>query len=953
MKKSALLIFVMIFVPVLLSGQIRLRDIKIDPKKILDVAKDEYVKHLEKSREEYDPSDFNYAVAFNDNSGLFENKEKLQRVEKGVLYVLSPESYRNQTAVQQARDLNDLGEIFYASGRYRSAWTSFTSAQVLYIGEGMENSPEAIQVMSNLGLLYHSSGRFSQAEKITLETMEKRKTYSGDLPGMGASYNNLAVLYKDMGKYTESEDYMDMAVRTIREAHGENSVQYAIALNNQAILFQTIGRYPEAEKLLVESIRIATGQLGEKSPNYVRLKVNLAMLYQLQGKFNEAETIFLDAIKIKQRRLGTNHPDYAVLLRNIAALYMQKGDFAKVEKNLLDAERIYASRLGKDAPQYAACVSELASYYLYMQKPDKAQPHIENALRIEKTALGEQHPSYVNSLERFAILQWMKKEIPDAIETYKKVIEQYLYQIDTYFPPMSEMEKSRFWSKINPKFVRFNSFAVEASAEYPEIVADMYDYHIATKALLLNSTSKVRRQILQSNDKNLIDKYNEWVDLKEYLSRLYTMSKDELKEDKINLDSLENQANRLERDLSRESELFAQGYTAKRVSYKDIASQLKEGEAALEFIRFRKFNYLSADTSIYYAALLIDNKTVIPKMVVFTDGNEMETTHAAAYKRAMERAFENNSFYEIYWRDLSGATAQYKKLFVSADGIYTQINLNTLQNEAGKFLIDDKEIVYIPNSRIIKDLKTTSLPKVKNAVMIGDPNYAMELDWTMITDMPLPELPGTRIEVEKIRKLLAGSGWNAKAYLGDDAIEEAVKNVKSPSVLHIATHGFFLENAGDPGEEKVFGIEPVKAAANPLLRSGLMLAGADNTIQQLGKGTRQDDNDGILNAFEAMLLELDNTDMVILSACETGLGEVVNGEGVYGLQRAFQIAGASAVVISLWQVSDEITQRLMESFYRNWIRTGNRTDAFQKANLEIKKNYPAPFYWGAFVMINN
>ncbi len=953
MKRFIILSVILTGLTMSLFGQIRIRDIKIDPKKVLDAAKDVTVRHLEKSREEYDPSDFNYAVAFNDNSGLFENKEKFQRVEKGVLYVLSPESYRNQTAVQRARDLNDLGEIFYVSGRYRSAWTAFTSAMVLYIGEGMENSAEAIQVMSNLGLLYHSSGRFSQAEKITLETMEKRQQYSGDLPGMGASYNNLGVLYKDMGRYTESEEYMEKAVNTIREAHGANSLQYGIALNNQAMLYQTIGRYPEAERLMLAAISIATGQLGEKSPNFVRLNVNLAMLYQLQNKFDDAERIFLEAIRIRQRRLGSNHPDYAVLLRNIAALYMQKGEFAKVEKNLLDAEKIYAARLGRNAPQYAACISELASYYLYTNQPAKAQPHLENALRIEKISLGEQHPGYVNSLERYAILQWMNGQIPAAMDTYKKVMENYLFQIDTYFPPMSEVEKSRFWSKINPKFVRFNSFAVATSEEHPEILGDMYNYHIATKALLLNSTSKVRRQILQSNNKQLIDQYNEWVDLKEYLSRLYTLSKDELREDKINLDSLENEANRLERELSRQSELFAQGYTAKRATFKDIASGLKDGEAALEFIRFRKFNYLAADTSVYYAALLVDNKAELPGMVLFTDGQAMETVHAATYKRAMERAFEKNNFYEIYWRELSAATDPYKKLFVSADGIYTQINLNTLQNEAGKFLIENKEIVYVPNTRVIRDLKLVSMPKIKNATMVGDPNYALNLDWNNIVDMPLPELPGTRVEVERIKRLLSGSGWNTRAYLGDEAVEEVVKEVKSPSVLHIATHGFFLENAGDPGEEKVFGIEPVRAAANPLLRSGLMLAGADNTIQQLGTGRGQDDNDGILNAYEAMLLTLDNTDMVVLSACETGLGEVVNGEGVYGLQRAFQIAGASAVVISLWQVSDEITQRLMENFYRNWIRTGNRTGAFQQAKLEIKKNFPAPFYWGAFVMINN
>lgn len=938
---------------IVLNGQIRLRDIKIDPKKLLDAVKDEYVRHLEKNREEYDPSDFNYAVAFNDNSGLFENQEKLKRAEKGILYVLSPDSYKNRTAVQQARDYNDLGEIFYASGRYRSAWLAFTTAQLLYINEGMENSAEAIQVMSNIGLLYHSTGRFTQAEKITLETMEKRKTYAGDLPGMGASYNNIGVLYKDMGKYTESEDYMDMAVSTIREAHGVNTVQYAIALNNQAILFQTIGRYPEAENLMLEAIEIATGQLGEKSSNFVRLKVNLAMLYQLQNKFDDAEKIFLEAIRIRQRRLGSNHPDYAVLLRNIAALYMQKGDFDKVEKNLLDAERIYASRIGRNSPQYAACVSELASYYLYTNQPAKAQPHLDNALRIEKASLGEQHPGYINTLERYAILQWMKGEMPAAMDTYKQVMDNFLYQIDTYFPPMSEVEKSRFWSKISPKFVRFNSFAVAASEDHPEILADMYNYHIATKALLLNATSKVRRQILQSNNTQLIEQYNEWIDLKEYLSRLYTMSKEELREDKINLDSLENEANRLERDLSRQSELFAQGYVAKRLTYQEIASGLKEGEAALEFIRFRKFNYLAADTSIYYAALLVDKKAELPQMVLFTEGQAMETVHASNYKRSMERAFENNNFYDIYWRNLSALTEPYRRLYVSADGIYTQINLNTLQNESGKFLIDNKEIVYVPNTRVIGGLELVSMPKLKNAVMIGDPNYALDLDWSNIVDMPLPELPGTRVEVERIRKLLSGSGWNTRAYLGDDALEEVVKDVKSPSVLHIATHGFFLENAGDPGEEKVFGIEPVKAASNPLLRSGLMLAGADNTIQQLGTGKGQDDNDGILNAFEAMLLNLDNTDLVILSACETGLGEVVNGEGVYGLQRAFQIAGASAVVISLWQVSDEITQRLMENFYRNWIRTGDRAGAFQQAKLEIKKNFPAPFYWGAFVMINN
>jgi len=144
-----------------------------------------------------------------------------------------------------------------------------------------------------------------------------------------------------------------------------------------------------------------------------------------------------------------------------------------------------------------------------------------------------------------------------------------------------------------------------------------------------------------------------------------------------------------------------------------------------------------------------------------------------------------------------------------------------------------------------------------------------------------------------------------------------------------------------------------KAKENPLLRSGLMFTGADNTIQQIGNPENKSSDDGILNAYEAMLLKLNNTELVVLSACETGLGEIVNGEGVYGLQRAFQIAGSKSIMMSLWQVSDEVTQLLMTKFYQNYIASGNKLEAFKQAQRDIKEKYPAPFYWGAFILMNN
>ena len=171
--------------------------------------------------------------------------------------------------------------------------------------------------------------------------------------------------------------------------------------------------------------------------------------------------------------------------------------------------------------------------------------------------------------------------------------------------------------------------------------------------------------------------------------------------------------------------------------------------------------------------------------------------------------------------------------------------------------------------------------------------------------------------------------------------------------MHIATHGFFLDDAIDTGNEKVFGVEIEKAKENPLLRAGLMLADAENSLDERDTKELANDDNGILTAYEAMNMSLDNTELVILSACETGLGEVKAGEGVYGLQRAFQVAGTEAIIMSLWTVSDAATQELMTLFYTNWLQSGNKIEAFKKAQIQLKTKYKSPYFWGAFVLIGS
>jgi CHAT domain-containing protein len=215
----------------------------------------------------------------------------------------------------------------------------------------------------------------------------------------------------------------------------------------------------------------------------------------------------------------------------------------------------------------------------------------------------------------------------------------------------------------------------------------------------------------------------------------------------------------------------------------------------------------------------------------------------------------------------------------------------------------------------------------------------------------IEQLPGTEAEVKNITKLLIPYKVKTTALYGDKATEQKVKEIQSPSILHIATHGYFLADLSQMETTKVLGVDITAAKENPLLRSGVLLANCDNVFEENFRSSPNSEN-GILTAYEAMSLNLDKTDLVVLSACETGLGSIKQGEGVYGLQRAFLIAGAKSIIMSLWSVSDDATMELMTLFYNNYAKTGNKVQAFSNAIKQLKVKYKEPYYWSAFVMLS-
>lgn len=895
---------------------------------------------LSKARAEFDSTDFDYAVLLSDNSGLVDVKEKGEHLAKASFAASNLKAALGEKELkkkEQAEVNLGWGEIAYGSRNFKMAEKFFNNAKSLYEEEGLTNDLGYVKTLANQGLLYATMGRFTQAEGFTAEALDMRRTMFGENnTGVAASLNNYGVLKYNQARYNEAERDLESAVEIMLKNNLESTMPYAILLNNQAILFQGIGRYQEAEASLQKAVSISEKLKNTKSTNHLKFLSNLALLFQHVGKYPEAEALYLSM----EKKLGKNNPDYASMLNNQAALYLVMGKEDKVEDLLRKSIAIYKSNFGEENPAYAKALSDLGNFYRYKERYAEADAQLERALTVRELTLGRSHPLYVQSQEDIAILSWKRKSWSKAFMMYREVMDKSLDFINKYFPPMSESEKTKYWDVLSPRFQRFYNFALEANLENPAIVQDLYDYHIATKALLLNSTNKVKQAIFSSNDPLLIRDYVMWLDQKETLARLYAYSKEELKVQKINLDSMVRAANAMEKSLSERSTDFSSGFGSQRITYKDIKKVLADSEAVVEIIRVQSFNQRFEDDA-RYVAMILTKTNEIPRLVVLPNGKQLETRYAKYYRNMIQQRQPDEYSFDQYWAPIEPELKARKLIYLSLDGVYNQINVNTLKKPQGDFVINRFDLVILGNSKDLVALKAKKSPaRKKEATLLGFPDYG---------GPELATLAGTKVEIEGVSKILKTSGYQVKQFMAKTATEANLKSVKAPSLMHIATHGYFLQDVESTGS--AFGVNIENANNNPLLRSGLMLAGASSTVSGKRMPNLESNDNGILTAYEAMNMNLEGTDLIILSACETGLGDVKAGEGVYGLQRAFLVAGADALIMSLWKVDDTATQQLMTTFYSNWVKLGNKQKAFKQAQLQLLAKYKDPFFWGAFVMM--
>lgn len=817
-----------------------------------------------------------------------------------------------------------------------------------------------LDAIDDAASLFISVGRYGDADRLLTQSLKEKRIQFGEKSRhLNAPLILSSKLRLIKGDYTEAENMARRANSITVSTFGEESTKIVPSMLALADVYSSIGDFEKAENLLNRSIQIQTKRFGNDHVDVGKSISQLALVKYYKGDpIAELKKEFSEAERIIGKSLGASNPTYAVVLKNMAVANISAGNYSLATTYLDQASKIWAQKIGRRNNVNAATISVLKGEIFYRQKNyPEAEKFFSDAKRQYERVFSDQHPEYVKVQAKLSKTYYMQGDWKRSQDQMEEVLNNYKIFIENYFPALSEREKAKFWNTIKPNYEFYNTL-ITSKNRNTKYIGEMFNNALLTKALLLNSSIKIRQRIMSSDDQELIDMYNEWVDKKELLTAALSMGSEQLIENDINPSKLVGELEVLEKQMSIRSEAFGQGLDNEVITWEHIRDALGENEVAIEMVRFRYFYHDFTDSVMYAVLYIKGGKRSEPNMILLQNGEDLEGKFLKNFRNRMKFKLTDDVSYDQFWKPIVDEIGVVSSVYLSPDGVYNQINLEALPTPDGRYVIDNANIILLSNTKdLYLDQQNPSVSSTEsNAMMFGNPVFYIDTKVGVPTvDSGISrraaeivsDLPGTKKELDELNNLLNRKGWKVDTKTELKADEQSIKAIDNPRVFHVATHGFFQANA--KVARTTDDLNESSAYENPLLKTGLLLAGAGDILNQ-SKFNYNSDN-GILTAYEAMNLNLDKTDLVVLSACETGLGEIEAGEGVYGLQRAFLVAGARTIIMSLFKVSDDATQQLMVKFYRKWIETGNKRQSFIEAKKEIRNEFKDPIYWGPFIMI--
>ncbi|MGH9819818.1 MAG: CHAT domain-containing tetratricopeptide repeat protein, partial [Pyrinomonadaceae bacterium] len=853
----------------------------------------------------------------------------------------------------------------WRAGKYQEA---LPVAQKVVDLEKKESGENSLIYGSSLFLLanqYDGLDDESNAEKYFLMALDIRQAIlGGNSQALTPILNNLTMLYGDRGDYVSAEKYANRSYEIKKSADPDPnspSLELARSLTNLAIVNHLKGDDINAAKYYKMALDIRLRKQGNKSGDVAAAMNNLAGVYT---DLDAAEKLYIQALDIAKEALGETHQFTGQIMFNTAVLYERKGDYDKAEDYCQKALTVYRKSFVPGSPNLALPLDLLGTIYMDKGDLDKSENYYLQAIALREKQ-GQYHPYLGTSLANLASLYRLKGEIDKAIATQTRANAILEYNTSLNLASGSERQKLGYLDLIKKEegqTLRLSLQAAPTSADAANLAANLILQRKGRVLDALSDSIEALRRRSNDQDRALFDKFDatsrKLASL--VLSGPGSSSGDDYQK---KIDLLQDDREKLEEEMSSRSAGFLS--RPMPVTVEAVKAAVPADAALIEFSQYRPYGLTASDkvtgrfandpkAKIHYAAFVI--RPGVPAkgidIGVAEDIDKVLDDYRGALRDPKRTDFKQlaRTADEKVMQPLRSLLGGASHLLISPEGDLNLIPFEAFVDSKGKYLVESYSVSYLTSGRDLlrmnqqADSETASLvvadpqfgvPDGKTAGVTRNSKGARRARRSVTTvrnlaDAYFAPLSGTAVEARSIRAMFP----EAKVLTGELATETSLKQAKAPKILHIATHGFFIEDQSPSGNAP---------NENPLLRSGLALAGANK------RSSGQDD--GILTALEASGLDLWGTRLVVLSACDTGIGEVRTGEGVYGLRRAFFEAGAESLVMSLWPVSDIVTRDLMIGYYKNLKQGAGRGEALRQVQLQMLKRPERkhPFYWASFI----
>lgn len=902
---------------------------------------------------------------------------------------------------EMARSLGRLALFYSSQGLDKEAEPMLQRALQIQEATLGKNHLHVADSLYHLAIIYRALGAYERAKLSAERSLEIREAILGkEHPHTAHLLNALALIHHDQGFYNRAEPLYRRALQIWEQVLGKDHRDVATAANNLASLYQSEGFYDRAQHLYERSLRILETILGERHSDIASLLSNLATLAVDQGDNTRGELLHRRSLEIREAIWGKNHPHVAKSLYRLALLYQAQGLYERAEPFHQRALQIRELVLGVNHPDVARSLDSLALLYQAQGVYERAEPLHHRALQILESSLGGNHPYVADSLNNLARLYLAQNRLASALPLLERAFTISETRLRREALDFSEARLAGFLRLMQ----RDDETLYNLLRAHP---SDMAVRHLALATALLHKgrslaeiagTSHV---IYRQLDQIGRQQFQHLRALRTQRAELSFRGPGKLSPaaHQARLQELETQADTLEAELAqRSAPLRAQKQLpGPEDVIERVAGGLPQDGALIEIVAFDARPLtpppgISASkvrsVPAYVAFILLPHGDIHAVDLGPAEPVDIAVGHLCQALASRTEAYQPaaQELYRLVFQPLLPVLGSKRQLFISPDGQLGLVPWAAL-HDGTRFLMDAFDLTYLISGKELLP-RSRDLPSPRSVVVFADPdfdavNFAdasreseasssgpspaersfiserfFARQHSELSERPWPQLPGARQEAGTIRNL-----WpEAHLFVGAEATKQALLQTAAPEILHVATHGFFLEDARTSSSTRGVGSTGELAdggrgemPSDPLLRSGLVMARAhpQSTSTDKVEATRHRLEESLVTALELAGMNLWGTQLVVLSACDTGQGDVKIGQGVYGLRRAFAVAGAETLVTSLWKVDDTTTRELMDNYYRGLQKGQGRAAAMQAAMRGVRARRPHPYDWAPFIVVGN